>query len=401
MRPSKTRSSSSSSSSASSSSSTRCSARQSDKPMAFSLPASGSELEASGELVRNPLVPVTGPEEWQIRLGMVVNDRYCPCVYVPPAAVHAYHLPAQPGWYLEVPGEDVNFKLCLKVQKPRHPQKVAVWTEVDGQIADKSILGKSTGYEVEGFYIGRKSTRAGYIQQFQLSKASFMPTREQRQSNEKVNESHISSRRMIGTIHVKVFGVEKNQKPVRRTYKKKFPRQELLLEEKSSFGVERSVDAGPVVKDSVQLSKYRSNGQLIAELQVFYRTGRFMETLARCVKPLARVQTKEDRHAKEEQDQKKFIKAEPGLATTPLADDRESIDAFLSCFAEYEEIELDLVEPMAKELRKRHCTTVGELRALQKDQWRQVMRSSRLPVSVAHSAMKLLALPPTDLIVID
>ncbi|KAL6060633.1 hypothetical protein QOT17_013384 [Balamuthia mandrillaris] len=224
MKARKKSSSSSSASSSSSSSSSRrgskrgrpekekdvpASAQQHDQPMAFSLPASG--LSSSTELVRNPLTPVPGPGEWQIQLGMVVNDRYCPCVYVSPAAVHAHHLPALPGWYLEVPDEEVNFELLVGVHKSVS-QRFSIWIEVDGQIADRLALGKRGNFcEVQGFCVGRKHFGAAYVQPFKLSKAPISHNAYcSRDDDAKENvDKSISSRRKIGTIRIMVFGVKK------------------------------------------------------------------------------------------------------------------------------------------------------------------------------------------------
>jgi hypothetical protein len=43
------------------------------------------------------------------------------------------------------------------------------------------------------------------------------------------------------------------------------------------------------------------------------------------------------------------------------------------------------------ELSKRDLTTVGQLRDLTRDQWREIMRASILPASLARSSSQLLS----------
>ena len=63
-------------------------------------------------------------------------------------------------------------------------------------------------------------------------------------------------------------------------------------------------------------------------------------------------------------------------------------------------MEIALLKPLLLELTRQGLTTVAQLRELSRDQWRDVMRASGLPISLAVSAGQI-ASPPVCLVLDD
>ncbi len=63
-------------------------------------------------------------------------------------------------------------------------------------------------------------------------------------------------------------------------------------------------------------------------------------------------------------------------------------------------MEIALLKPLLLELTRQGLTTVAQLRELSRDQWRDVMRASGLPISLAVLAGQI-ASPPVCLVLDD
>ncbi len=122
---------------------------------------------------------------------------------------------------------------------------------------------------------------------------------------------------------------------------------------------------------------------------------------------------------------KKRIKLEP---VTPALGNDATVDTFLCRLAAYvlpalalpamshthtslltrdqrhacrkEAMEMSSLKPLLQELIQRNLTTVGQLRELSRDQWRDVMRASGMPASLSVSAGQI-ASPPVCLVLDD
>lgn len=315
---------------------------------------------------------------------------------------------------MEVPDEDTSFSVQFTVFPPPNSPALCANVLVDGQKAESYAATRMQEVATSGIRIGTDAAGRKLIQPFMFCKANreYNDNQSDDDDGEGEDDTATKKNKAAGTIALELC----QTRPVLSGSTKlmagyAFTPRSVVPDKKDSFGIERSVGLGATTTgDHFRLANYTA-GEFIEKLEVRYRTAKFFHMLQcridpqevkRAEGPVAVIDLVDDDEDEEDTERraKKRIKLELAAPSTPALGNDATADTFLCRLAPKEAMEMSSLKPLLLELIQRNLTTVGQLRQLSRDQWRDVMRASGLPASLSISAGQI-ASPPVCLVLDD